>query len=161
MTMPLDDFNDLSTPRPTGLPKPQNIALLIEVALIIFSGIGMLFKVMSFPYADELLIVSFTSLPMIYLFLPILLFKSKKWASHLLAHLVGIFLFVAIISLLFKLMSWPLGNEMALSALYFSIPIGLTLIVLTSVNFKHQEKRNFYLRMDLRFVLVLVQIILY
>ena len=154
--MPLDDFNDLSTPRPTGLAVLQKIALGLEIVLFIFAAIGLFFKIMSFPYANEMLIVSFTSLPMIYLVLPILLFKSKKGAAHLLAHLVGIFLFVAIISALFKLMSWPLGNEMALSALYFSIPIGLTLIVLTAVNFKHQEKRNFYLRMGLRYLVVLL-----
>lgn len=154
--MPLDDFSNLSTPRPTGLAVLQKIALGLEIVLLVFAALGLFFKVMSFPYAGELLIISFTSLPMIYLFLPILLFKSKKGAAHLLAHLVGIFLFVAIISVLFKLMSWPLGYEMTLSTLYFSTPIGLTLIVLTAVNYKDQEKRNFYLRMGLRYLVVLL-----
>ena len=161
MTMPLDDFNNLSTPRPTGLAVLQKIALGFEVVLLVLAGIGLFFKIMSFPYANELLIVSFTSLPMIYLFLPILLFKSKKGAAHLLAHLVGVFLFVAIISVLFKLMSWPFGNEMTLSALYFSIPIGLTLIVLAFVNFKDQEKRNFYLRMGLRYSIVVLLLFIF
>jgi hypothetical protein len=161
MTMPLDDFTDLSTPQPKGLAVLQKIALGLEIVLLVFAAIGLFFKVMSFPYADELLVLSYMSLPMIYLCLPILLFKSKKGAEHLLAHLVGIFLFVAIISVLFKLMSWPMGSEMALLALYFSIPIGLTLILLTVVNFKDQGKRYFYLRMGLRFVLVLVQILVY
>lgn len=159
--MPLDDFNDLSTPRPTGLEVLQKIALGFEIVLLVLAGIGLFFKIMSFPYSNELLIVSFTSLPMIYLFLPILLFKSKKGAAHLLAHLVGVFLFVAIISVLFKLMSWPFGNEMALFALYFSIPMGLLLSVLAVVNFKDQKKRNFYLRMGLRFVLVVAQILVF
>jgi hypothetical protein len=154
--MPLDDFTDLSTPQPKGLAILQKTALGLEIVLLILAAIGLFFKIMSFPYANELLIVSFTSLPMIYLVLPILLFKSKKGAAHLLAHLVGIFLFVAIISLLFRLMSWPLGYEMTLFTLYFSIPIGLTLIVLTAVNFKDQGKRYFYLRMGLRYLVVLL-----
>ncbi len=154
--MPLDNFNDFPTPRTTGLAVLQKIALGLEIVLLVFAAIGLFFKMMSFPYANELLVLSFTSLPMIYLVLPILLFKSKKWAAHLLAHLVGIFLFVAIISLLFRLMSWQLWYEMVLSTLYFSIPIGLTLIVLTAVNFKHQEKRNFYLHMGLRYLVVLL-----
>lgn len=154
--MPLDDFDGLPTPQPTGLVVLQKIALGFEIVLLVLAGIGMFFKLMSFPYANELLVLSFTSLPMIYLVLPILLFKSKKWAAHLLAHLVGIFLFVAIISLLFRLMSWQLGYEMVLATLYFSVPIGLTLIVLTAVNYKDQEKRNFYLRMGLRYLVVLL-----
>ena len=158
MTMPLDDFNDLSTPRPTGLPKPQKTALLIEVALLIFSGIGMLFKVMSFPYADEVIVFSLIILSMIYLVLPILLFNSKKGIEHLFAHFFGIYLCLALISVLFKLMSWPLGYDMTSSGLYFSITIGLALVFLTVIHFRNLEKRKFYLRMSLRFVLVLILI---
>lgn len=156
--MLLDDFDDFSTPQPTGLPRPQKIALLIEVALLIFSGIGMLFKVMSFPFADELIAFSLISLSMIYLVLPILLFNSKKGAEHLLAHFFGIYLCMGFTSVLFKLMSWPLGYDMASSGLYFSIPTGLVLIFLTVIHFKKPEKRKFYLLMGLRFVLVLIQI---
>ena len=79
--MPLDDFNDFSTPRPSGLAVLQKIALGLEIVLLVFAAIGLFFKIMSFPYADELLVLSYTSLPMIYLVLPILLFKSKKGAA--------------------------------------------------------------------------------
>lgn len=150
--MPLDDFTDLSKPKPIRLPRPQKIALLIEVALLFFSGIGMLFKVMSFSFADELIVFSLISLSMIYLVLPILLFNSKKGAEHLLAHFFGLYLCMAFTSVLFNLMSWPLGYDMV----YFSIPTGLVLSFLTAFYFKKPEKRKFYLHMGLRFVLVLI-----
>lgn len=156
--MPLDDFTDLSTPRPTGLPKPQKIALLIESALLIFSGIGMLFKVMSFPFADEVIVFSLISLSMTYLALPILLFNSKKGAEHLLAHFFGIYLCMAFTSVLFKLMSWPLEYDMASSGFYFSLSTGLVLTLLTIIYLKKPEKRKFYLHMGMRFVLVLILI---
>jgi hypothetical protein len=156
--MPLDDFDGLPIPQPTGLVVLQKIALGFEVGLLVLAGIGMFFKLMSFPYADEVIVFSLISLSMIYLVLPILLFNSKKGAEHLLAHFFGLFLCVAFISVVFKIMNWPLGYDVASTGLYFSIPIGLVLAFLTIIYLKKPEKRKFYLLMGLRFVLVLILI---
>lgn len=156
--MILDDFEDFSTPGPSGLPRPQKTALFIEFVLLIFSGIGMFFKVMSFPFAGELIAFSLIGLSVVYLVLPILLFNSKTVAEHLLAHFFGIYLCLALMIVLAKLMSWPWGYDMASSGLYLSIAIGLVLIALIIANFKNIEKRKFYLLMGLRFVLALTLI---
>lgn len=156
--MILDDFEDSSTRQPTGLQGPRKIALLTEGVLCIFSGIGMFFKVMSFPFAGELIAFSLIGLSVVYLVLPILLFNSKTVAEHLLAHFFGIYLCLALMIVLAILMSWPWGYDMASSGSYLSIAIGLILISLIIINLKNIEKRKFYLLMGLRFVLVFILI---
>lgn len=156
--MILEDFEDFSTPGPSGLPRPQKTALFIEFVLLIFSGIGMFFKVISFPVAGELITFSMIGLSVVYLVLPILLFNSKTVAEHLFAHFFGIYLCLAFISVLVKLMSWSWGYDMASSGSYLSISIGLVLIGLIIINFKNIEKRKSYLLMGLRFVLALTLI---
>ena len=156
--MPLDNFNDFSTPQPKGLAVLQKIALGLEIVLLVVAGIGMFFKLMSFPFADEVIVFSLISLSMIYLVLPILLFSSKKSIEHLFAHFFGIYLCSALISVLFKLMNWPLGYDVASSGWYLSLMIGLLLIFLIIINFKNLEKRKSYLLVGIRFVLVLILI---
>jgi len=155
--MILDEPEKL-TPKPRLHPV-QKIALGIEIGLAIFVVLGFLFKIMSFPFADELLILSMTSLPILYLFTPIFLFRGKKIVDHLLAHLAGLILTVELISILFKWMTWAYWQEMHQIALFLHLLFTAVLFFLLIINHKQQEKRKFYFRIALRFLIILILLI--
>ncbi len=154
--MVLDELKDLEKPAKSKLSIFQNIAAFIEIGLGGLTMIGVLFKVASFPRASEILIIALTSLSVIYAILPILLFKSKKIGGHLLSHAAGLGLFVVLMGALFKIESWPYAQEMIISATFIFIPLVLLLIILSAINFKDKERINFYLRIGLRLLLVLI-----
>lgn len=126
----------------------------MEIFLATFMALGILFKIMSFPFAGELLILSMTSLAMFYLVTPILLFRGKKVVDHLFSHLAGLILLVMLISVLFKWMTWAYWQEMRLAALSWSLPFTVILLVLLLIA-KQPEKRGFYARIALRILVAL------
>ena len=116
--------------------------------------IGVVLKKASLPYASELLIISLTGLGLLYLLLPILIFRTQKAGGHLLAYFAGLVLSVALMGALFVIESWPYGNEMRISAELALIPLAILLIVLMAMNYKDIEKRKVYLRIGLRFLIL-------
>lgn len=151
--MILDEPENL-TPEPKLNPV-QKIALGFEIFLVVFLALGVLFKVISYPFSNELLILSMISLPMLYLFIPILLFRGKKIVDHLLSHLAGSIFAVVLISVLFKWMTWAYWSEMQLVALSLNILLALILITLI-IYTKQSKKRSFYVRIALRTLISLL-----
>ena len=84
--MALDNINDINQPIKSKLGIFQTIALVIEIALFALLLIGFLFKIQSFPYASEMIILSILGLSGVYFLLPILVFKSQKASGHLLVR---------------------------------------------------------------------------
>lgn len=151
--MILDEPEKL-TPEPKLNPV-QKIALGFEIFLVVLLALGVLFKVMSYPFSNELLILSMTSLPMLYLFIPILLFRGKKIVDHLFSHLAGSIFAVVLISVLFKWMTWAYWPEMYQIALSVHLLFTLALFFLLITHRNQLEKRKFYFRVVLRVLLML------
>jgi hypothetical protein len=154
--MALDNLNDLVTIEKPKWTLFQKIVLGIEIALAFIALIGILFKIASFPRASEMIIISLTSLSVFYVLFPIPLFRSKKVGGHILGHIAGLALFVVLIGALFKIEAWPYANEMYISAIFSFLPMVATLIILMAINFKDIEKRNFYLRIGLRYLIIVL-----
>ena len=60
--MILDNLTDIEQSVKPKRTIFQKIAMIIEIGLCVFLGIGIFFKLESFPYASEFLILSMTSL---------------------------------------------------------------------------------------------------
>ena len=148
--MILDNLTDLEQSVKPKRTIFQKIAMIIEIGLCIFLGIGIFFKLESFPYASEFLILSMTSLAGLYMVFPIPLFRSSKIWEHILAHLSGFALAIALIGALFRIESWPYASEMQIMAFFLLIPLLIGLSLLIAINFNDNEKRAFYLRIGLR-----------
>ena len=148
--MILDNLTDLEQAVKPKRTIFQTIAMIIEIVLGVFLGIGVLFKLQSFPYASEFLILSMTSLAGLYMAIPIPLFRSSKIWEHILAYISGFALAIALIGALFKIESWPYASEMLIVALFTLVPLLIGLALLIVVNFNDTEKRAFYLRIGLR-----------
>jgi hypothetical protein len=153
--MALDNINELNQPTKSKLGIFQTITLVLEIALFALLLIGFLFKIQSFPYASEMIILSILSISGIYLLLPILLFKSQKIGGHLLSHFAGLILPIALIGALFKIESWPYAQEMVIMAQLVLPVLVVLLCLLAAINFKEKQRLYLYLRIGLR-VLVLI-----
>lgn len=154
--MALDNLEELNIPTKTSLSAFQKTALFLEIALFILGLIGIFFKIQSFPYAAEMIIISFTGLSSVYVFLPIFVFRSKKIGGHLLSHITGFFLFFALMGALFRIESWPYGGEMQIIAAFVVPPMLVLLILLSVINFKDKDKINIYLRIGLRYLIAII-----
>ncbi len=146
------------------VPKPklhpvQKIALGLEIGLAVFVVLGLLFKIMSLPFANGLLILSMTSLSILYLAVPMLLFRGKKIVDHLFSHLAGLIFAVVLISVLFKWMTWAYWQEMHQIALFLHLLFTAVLFFLLIINRKQQEKRKFYFGIALRFLIIFILLI--
>ena len=69
-------------------------------------------------------------------------------------YVAGLFLFVAIIGALFKIQSWEYNLEMHIIANLALPPMTLLLLILIAINFKDKDKRNLYLRIGLRYLII-------
>lgn len=115
---------------------------------------------MSFPLADVLLISSMASLPILYLAIPILLFRGKTVIDHLIARATGLVLAIALISVLFKWMTWAYWQEMHQIALFFHLLFTTVLFFLLVTHRKRPEKKKFYSRVAWRFLTMLLPLTL-
>jgi hypothetical protein len=152
--MALDNLNELNQPIKSKLLIAQKVVTVIEIAFAFLALVGFIFKKASFPYASEMITISFTGLSCLYVFLPILVFRSKNKIQYLIGQAAGIFLFIAIMGALFTIQSWPYASQMRYISSW-SLPFMLVLlIILIVIKFKEEEKLNFYLRIGLRILLL-------
>lgn len=148
--MALDNLNDLNLIEKPKINLFQKLALSIEIALLVL-GIVSFFV---FPtLLPRIIIIILIGSSFLYVFLPILLFKSKTGKGHIFSHIVGLLLFMFFVGLLFRIASWPYASEMQIIAL---VPMVILLILLVIVNFKEKDKLDFYLRIGLRFIIMLM-----
>jgi hypothetical protein len=157
--MTLDNLTELTPTPKSKLFIFQKIALGIEISLAIIALIGIFFKTQSWAYASEIITLSFMGLSFIYVLLPILIFRSKEAWGHVLVHVTGLFLFITIISALFRVQSWPYAHEMQIIGRLSIAPIFVLLLLLSAINFQNKERFNLYLNLGLRLIIVSILLI--
>jgi hypothetical protein len=157
-TMAIDNLEELNQPTKTKMTLFQKIVQTAEIGLLILACISFFFRASSFDYQAEFMMISFLGLSFLYIFLPVFLFRSKKIGEHFAAHFAGFLLFLSIIGFLFRIESWPYGRQVQ------TIPLLLFPIMVVSlmiINAKDKDKINFYLRVTLRFVVILMPFLLW
>jgi len=126
--LPILDYEPAPS-RPSLLSKFQRAFAIIEILLWGIALVGMLLKYESWEGGSELLILSISTLIMLYLVAPILVFGSNGWRRHLGSHATGIALALAISAFLFKFLRWQGAIELAILAVMpCSIAIFITFI---------------------------------
>lgn len=152
--MILDNLDDLNLPVKIKFTWFQKIALGCEIALAFLGFIGIILKLQSSVISSDIIVFSFLSLSALYVLFPIPLFRSKKIGGHILVYVAGFFLFVVIVGILFKIQSWEHNSEMQIIANLSLPPMIFTLLLLFVINFKDKDKRNLYLRIGLRYLII-------
>jgi hypothetical protein len=158
--MAIDNLEELNQPIKTKMTLFQKIVQTLEIVLLapFFGSRFFIGSSFDFDYRSEIIITSFIFLSFVYVFLPIFLFRSKKIGEHFAAHFAGFLLFLSVIGFLFRIESWPYGREVE------TIPLLLFPIMVVSlmiINAKDKDKINFYLRIALRFVVILMPFLLW
>ena len=150
--MAFDNLEELEQPIKTKKTLFQNVVQTVEIFLFILYFVSLRFRLDSFGYQAEFMVLSFFGLSLLYVFLPIFLFRSKKMGEHFAAHFAGLLLFLSIIGTVFRIESWLYAYQMQLiSACLFPFMV----ILLMLINAKDKDKINFYLRIALRFLVIL------
>ena len=152
--MALDNLEELNQPVKAKLTLFQRVVGIAEIVLSVLTLIGIFLKFHLFPFEAEIIIISLLGLSFLYVFLPIFLFRSKKIGGHILSHIAGLCLFIALMGTLFKIENWEYSNEMYISGMVVFPPIFALLLLLMGINFKDKQKLFFYLRIGLRFLIV-------
>lgn len=149
----LDDFSDRQKPRLTPFQRAVRItSFLTWVAFLA----ALLFKLESFPGASTVMSIAMIVLAVLYLFLPIPLFRSTGWNQHLAAHWVGAMMLSFFLGLFLKLESLPHGSTMYYVAGFGSIAGLIALLFLLIKKDWNRDERRFWLSMVIRLALVLL-----
>jgi hypothetical protein len=148
--MLLDDFKEDKIFKSEPLTIFQKIVLFIEIVILMTFSISF-FRAREI-FADVFMLTIYGAI-LLYIFCPILLFRSKTIKGHIFSHIAGLLLFSFFIGLSFKISSWPHAYEILLFSIF---PMSALLINLLISHSKDIEKVNFYLRIGLRFIFMMI-----
>jgi hypothetical protein len=151
--MALDNLGELNEPIRIKMTPFQKILQTAEIGLLILAGFSLFFKRFLFDYHVECRMISFFGLFLLYVFLPIFLFRSQKTVEHFSAHFAGFLLFLSIIGLILRIESWPHALEVQKIPL---VLFPLMVAALMIVNAKDKDKIDFYLRIAWRYLVILL-----
>lgn len=111
---------------------------IIERVLFGIGAIGLFSAMISYPFGNELLIISLGTLSLIYMLGSFFIFNNipikkiinkntylGKTKKLILSKIVGYLLAILVFGILFKFMSWPFSTEMLL----LSVPLSLIALV--------------------------------
>lgn len=147
----LDDLKKRHKPRLT--PFQRTVRLISFFSWVAFL-IGVFFKFESWPGASALIVPALTILFILYLILPIPLFRSRGLYQHLVAHWVGAMMLGFILGLLVQFESWDSPMAYSLVAGLGSI-IGLLGVVFFMVKKSgDQDDNRFWTSMLVRLFIV-------
>jgi hypothetical protein len=116
---------------------------LAEKILILIAIIGLIFKLMNWPFAGLILTISLTSLSILYIGFSYFLYKKTEKNNIALSIISGVFLSILLNGILFKLMHWPLaGIQLLLGIMHTAIIFVIAFILFfTSDNLKQYCKK--------------------
>lgn len=155
--IPLDAPEKAVPPRNDTLRILQIVCYCFEGLLWMPALLGLLFKIESWEYGSEIIILAFTSLGMFYFLAPILLLGSRGWRQHVGAHVVGFSLLLMLYAAIFRLESWAYGREMSVIAFFLAMPLLLTTMTLWAMRRRQSEGRgSFYGQAALRLGILLL-----
>ena len=124
-----------------------------EKIFVAIVGVGLIFKIMLWPFSGLLLVLSIGSLSTYYLVLSWLTFRPRDNSDHKtwVSILTGFLFSYGLIGVLFKLMFWPASNP----PLLFSL-IGLAPLLLLSLLSKNEATKNYYSALSGRIIVMFI-----
>ncbi len=133
------------------------ILYLLRTLIVMLVLIGVAFKLESYPYASEFLIIGLTSIWPFFILIPNVEIRKYKanFLAHLLVSLIGIGLTIGYMGVLFSLEAWPYANELHIISMLLCLPIFISLIIMS------RDQKYFYLKYYLPQLLLICCVNLY
>lgn len=140
----------LNNTKPSLLHRIQRVGAIIEGVLWALFFFGAIFKLGNIGMGPEIMIISASSIMILYLVVPFLVLGSKGIKRHLGCYVVGPALSFAVAALLFSIEKWQGSAEMCLVA-FFPCLLGLVgVTILMVLNFKWNPDDKFYILLFIR-----------
>lgn len=120
-------------------------ALAAELFLIALCVFAYYLTTKSYESGFSLMQVAGTTLTVLYLLLPILLFRSHGRRQHLLSHFFGFAAAMAVLAMMFNVEGWEARSEMGIVAAGLCLLAGAVGIILYLVSKNHPQRQQFLL----------------
>ena len=132
---------------------------LAEKIILLVVIIGLIFKLMHWPFAGLILTISLTSLAMFYIASAFNAFEDKD-KNRGLSVVCGIFMSITTIGILFKFMHWPMAN---IQLLVGAIPLPILFLVTLLLKLKQKDEilQTYYKNMLLRLGIFIILLFLF